>query len=72
MKHSELKIFKKEGQKITCLTAYDSSMASLIDGSGVDIILLEIHLNYPEKLLKQMQTSLFFVEFILCLRQPRS
>ena len=40
MTHSELKIFKKEGQKITCLTAYDASMANLIDGSGVDIILI--------------------------------
>ena len=40
MTHSELKIFKKEGQKITCLTAYDASMASLIDSSGVDIILI--------------------------------
>ena len=40
MKHSELKIFKKEGQKITCLTAYDASIASLIDNSGVDIILI--------------------------------
>ena len=40
MKHAELKIFKKEGQKITCLTAYDASIASLIDNSGVDIILI--------------------------------
>ena len=40
MKHSDLKIFKEKGQKITCLTAYDASMAKLIDISGVDIILI--------------------------------
>jgi len=40
MKHSELNIFKGNGQKITCLTAYDASMAKLIDSGGVDIILI--------------------------------
>ncbi len=40
MKHSELNIFKDNDQKITCLTAYDASMAKLIDGAGVDIILI--------------------------------
>ena len=40
MKHSELKLFKETGQKIACLTAYDASMAKLIDQSGVDIILI--------------------------------
>ena len=40
MKHSELNIFKDNNQKITCLTAYDASMAKLIDGAGVDIILI--------------------------------
>ena len=40
MKHSELSIFKDNGQKITCLTAYDASMAKLIDSAGVDIILI--------------------------------
>ena len=42
MKHSELSIFKDNGQKITCLTAYDASMARLIDSAGVDIILLAL------------------------------
>ena len=40
MKHSELNIFKDNNQKITCLTAYDASMAKLIDVAGVDIILI--------------------------------
>ena len=40
MKHSELNIFKDNNQKITCLTAYDASMAKLIDAAGVDIILI--------------------------------
>ena len=40
MKHSELSVFKDNGQKITCLTAYDASMAKLIDSAGVDIILI--------------------------------
>ena len=40
MKHSELSVFKDNGQKITCLTAYDASMAKLIDNAGVDIILI--------------------------------
>jgi 3-methyl-2-oxobutanoate hydroxymethyltransferase len=40
MKHSELNIFKEKGQKITCLTAYDASVAKLIDSAGVDIILI--------------------------------
>ena len=40
MKHSELNLFKEKGQKITCLTAYDASIAKLIDSAGVDIILI--------------------------------
>ena len=40
MKHSELSLFKKQGQKITCLTAYDASMAKILDQSGVDAILI--------------------------------
>ena len=40
MKHSELNIYKDNDQKITCLTAYDYSMAKLIDRAGVDIILI--------------------------------
>ncbi len=40
MNHSELKIFKEKGQKITCLTAYDASLARLIDNAGVDMVLI--------------------------------
>jgi 3-methyl-2-oxobutanoate hydroxymethyltransferase len=37
---SELKSFKKRGEKITCLTAYDASFAQLFDECGVDTILV--------------------------------
>ena len=40
MKHSELSSFKEQGQKISCLTAYDASMAKILDQSGVDAILI--------------------------------
>ena len=40
MKHSDLGRYKQKGEKITCLTAYDASMASLIDSAGVDTILI--------------------------------
>ena len=40
MKHLELSLFKEQGQKITCLTAYDASMAKILDQSGVDAILI--------------------------------
>ena len=40
MKHSDLSRYKQKGEKITCLTAYDASMASLIDSAGVDTILI--------------------------------
>ena len=40
MKHSELVEYKKRGEKITCLTAYDASFAKLIDSAGTDIILV--------------------------------
>ncbi len=40
MKHSELVEYKKRGEKITCLTAYDASFAKLIDSAGTDIILI--------------------------------
>ena len=42
MRKSILKIqnFKKEGKKITALTAYDYSTARYIDKAGVDIILV--------------------------------
>ncbi len=40
MKHSELSLFKEKDQKITCLTAYDASMAKLLDQAGIDAILI--------------------------------
>lgn len=36
----QLQAMKDRGEKISMLTAYDYSMASLIDGAGVDIILV--------------------------------
>ena len=36
----QLQEMKKKGEKIAMLTAYDYSMAKLIDGAGVDIILV--------------------------------
>ena len=40
MKHSELSVFKENGHKISCLTAYDASMAKLLDQAGIDAILI--------------------------------
>ena len=40
MKHSDLNLFKERGEKITCLTAYDSSIAKLIDDCGVNVVLI--------------------------------
>ena len=40
MKHSDLNLFKERGEKITCLTAYDSSIAKIIDNCGVDVVLI--------------------------------
>jgi len=34
MKHSDLNFYKEKGEKITCLTAYDASIAKLIDDMG--------------------------------------
>ncbi|HHB93353.1 MAG TPA: 3-methyl-2-oxobutanoate hydroxymethyltransferase, partial [Thioploca sp.] len=31
---------KQNGEKITCLTAYDASFASIIDQAGIDILLV--------------------------------
>jgi 3-methyl-2-oxobutanoate hydroxymethyltransferase len=36
----QLQEMKNRGQKIAMLTAYDYSMAKIIDGAGVDIILV--------------------------------
>ena len=40
MKLDELQIFKQSAEKITCLTAYDSSFSQLFDECGVDIVLV--------------------------------
>ena len=40
MKYSELNLYKQNSQKITCLTAYDASMAKLFDNAGIDAILI--------------------------------
>jgi len=40
MKIGELQTFKQSSEKITCLTAYDSSFSQLFDECGVDIILV--------------------------------
>jgi 3-methyl-2-oxobutanoate hydroxymethyltransferase len=37
---SDLKVYKKSGEKISCLTAYDASFAKIFDDCGVDIILV--------------------------------
>ena len=37
---STLKKFKKNFEKFTCLTAYESTMASVISSAGVDVILV--------------------------------
>src|SRR5579864_2580918 len=31
---------KQRGEKIACLTAYDASFAALLDGAGVDVVLV--------------------------------
>ena len=36
----QLQEMKARGEKISMLTAYDFSMAKLIDGSGIDVILV--------------------------------
>ena len=40
MKHSDLNLYKEKGERIACLTAYDASMAKLIDDCGVDVVLI--------------------------------
>jgi len=35
-----LQVMKREGERITCLTGYDYSFASLLDRAGVDIIMV--------------------------------
>jgi ketopantoate hydroxymethyltransferase len=36
----DLRLMKTRGEKITVLTAYDSSMARLLDRAGIDVILV--------------------------------
>ena len=38
----DLRVMKERGEKIAVLTAYDYTMARLLDRAGVDIILVEI------------------------------
>lgn len=40
MNIEQLESFKKIGEKITCLTAYDASFATVFDQCGIDIILV--------------------------------
>ena len=40
MKHSDLILFKERGEKIACLTAYDASIAKIMDSAGTDMILI--------------------------------
>ena len=40
MKYSDLILYKEKGEKIACLTAYDASIAKLIDKCGVDVVLV--------------------------------
>jgi 3-methyl-2-oxobutanoate hydroxymethyltransferase len=37
---STLEQMKERGEKIACLTAYDASFAALLDGAGVDLVLV--------------------------------
>jgi len=37
---SDLAAMKKAGEKISCLTAYDASFSNLLDGAGIDVILV--------------------------------
>ena len=38
--HHTLQEMKRSGEKITMLTAYDYSLGRLVDGAGVDVILV--------------------------------
>ena len=39
-----LQKMKQSGEKIAMLTAYDYSLARLVDGAGIDVILSLIHI----------------------------
>ena len=69
MKHSDLNLYKEKGEKITCLTAYDASMAKLIDKCGVDAILIGDSLGMVVKGHKNtrsvtMQDMLYHTEIV--------
>lgn len=61
----EISDAKKRGEKLAVLTAYDFSIASIIDASGVDIILVGdsagmVILGYPNTRLVKMSEMLLF------------
>ena len=69
MKHSDLNLYKEKGEKITCLTAYDASMAKLIDKCGVDAVLIGDSLGMVVKGHKNtrsvtMQDMLYHTEIV--------
>ena len=69
MKHSDLNLFKERGEKIACLTAYDSSIAKLIDDIGVDIVLIGDSLGmviqgYKNTRSVTMQDMLYHTEIV--------
>ncbi|MBM4207838.1 MAG: 3-methyl-2-oxobutanoate hydroxymethyltransferase [Gammaproteobacteria bacterium] len=37
---NDIRAMKRDGEKITCLTAYDASFAALLDRSGIDVLLV--------------------------------
>ena len=69
MKHSDLNLFKESGEKITCLTAYDASLAKLIDDCGVDVVLIGDSLGmviqgYKNTRSVTMQDMLYHTEIV--------
>jgi len=69
MKHSDLNLYKEKGEKIACLTAYDASMAKLIDKCGVDVVLIGDSLGMVVKGYKNtrsvtMQDMLYHTEIV--------
>jgi len=69
MKHSDLNFYKEQGEKITCLTAYDASIAKLIDECGVDVVLIGDSLGmviqgYKNTRSVTMQDMLYHTEIV--------
>jgi len=61
---------KEAGEKITCLTAYDFSMAKLVDEAGVDVILVgdslgQVVLGYETTLPVTMEDMLHHVKAVV-------